>query len=234
MRENVELPCRTSYAGNVRSSVTATSTRPPRPCWHLGLKDLDLLERRRFVQPCRPGNSVRTLPRTDRPTRTARKRSPTAHLGLDYDAREAFIQLLFAECREAGSSLLFVSHDQSLAPLFDRNLSLAELNHRAATPAEFEMYLFRLAAREAPWPTTVAPRSSPPSPSSPLSVCLLLAVERASGAPAVPSAPSAAPRPDRRRALQFGQPAAVFGVPHPVARNNIRWDSYEHFAANPR
>jgi len=54
---------------------------------------------------------------------------------LDYDAREAFIQLLFAECREAGASLLFVSHDQSLAPLFDRNLSLAELN-RAATPAE--------------------------------------------------------------------------------------------------
>jgi putative ABC transport system ATP-binding protein len=30
---------------------------------------------------------------------------------------------------------LFVSHDQSLAPLFDHNLSLAELN-RAATPSE--------------------------------------------------------------------------------------------------
>ncbi|KPA93917.1 hypothetical protein PF70_06134 [Pseudomonas asplenii] len=54
---------------------------------------------------------------------------------LDYDAREAFLQLLFAECREAGSSLLFVSHDQSLAALFDRHLSLAELN-RAAAPAE--------------------------------------------------------------------------------------------------
>ena len=54
---------------------------------------------------------------------------------LDADAREAFIQLLFAECREAGASLLFVSHDQSLAPLFDRNLSLSELN-RAATSAE--------------------------------------------------------------------------------------------------
>jgi putative ABC transport system ATP-binding protein len=54
---------------------------------------------------------------------------------LDYDARENFIRLLFAECREAGSSLLFVSHDQSLAPLFDRHLSLADLN-RAATPSE--------------------------------------------------------------------------------------------------
>mgnify|MGYP006144332187 CR=1 FL=1 len=54
---------------------------------------------------------------------------------LDFDAREAFLQLLFAECRAAGASLLFVSHDQSLAPLFDRHLSLAELN-RAATSAE--------------------------------------------------------------------------------------------------
>ena len=54
---------------------------------------------------------------------------------LDHDAREAFLQLLFAECRAAGASLLFVSHDQSLAPLFDRSLSLAELN-RATKPAE--------------------------------------------------------------------------------------------------
>ena len=54
---------------------------------------------------------------------------------LDADAREAFLHLLFTECRAAGASLLFVSHDQSLAHLFDRSLSLAELN-RAATPAE--------------------------------------------------------------------------------------------------
>jgi putative ABC transport system ATP-binding protein len=54
---------------------------------------------------------------------------------LDFDAREAFLQLLFAECRAAGASLLFVSHDQSLAPLFDRSLSLSELN-RAAKPVE--------------------------------------------------------------------------------------------------
>ena len=52
---------------------------------------------------------------------------------LDADSREAFLQ--FVECEAAGSSLLFVSHDQSLASLFDRHLSLAELN-RAARPAE--------------------------------------------------------------------------------------------------
>ena len=50
---------------------------------------------------------------------------------LDADAREAFLRLLFAECRAAGASLLFVSHDQSLARLFDRSLSLLDLNRAA-------------------------------------------------------------------------------------------------------
>ncbi|MEE4465871.1 ATP-binding cassette domain-containing protein, partial [Azotobacter chroococcum] len=54
---------------------------------------------------------------------------------LDADARQAFLDLLFAECREASASLLFVSHDQSLAGLFGRSLSLLELN-RAARPGE--------------------------------------------------------------------------------------------------
>jgi len=53
---------------------------------------------------------------------------------LDSDSREAFIRLLFDECREAGSSLLFVSHDQSLAPLFDRCISLNELNRATRAP----------------------------------------------------------------------------------------------------
>jgi putative ABC transport system ATP-binding protein len=54
---------------------------------------------------------------------------------LDADSREAFLRLLFAECERGGSSLLFVSHDSSLEPLFDRALSLGELN-RAAPTAE--------------------------------------------------------------------------------------------------
>lgn len=51
---------------------------------------------------------------------------------LDADAREAFLNLLFVECQAAGSSLLFVSHDGALERLFDRSLSLSELNR--ATP----------------------------------------------------------------------------------------------------
>jgi len=47
---------------------------------------------------------------------------------LDADRRDAFLQLLFAECERAGSTLLFVSHDLSLGAAFDRQLSLPELN----------------------------------------------------------------------------------------------------------
>ncbi|MFM7397237.1 MAG: ATP-binding cassette domain-containing protein [Gammaproteobacteria bacterium] len=47
---------------------------------------------------------------------------------LDYDSREDFLRLLMNECRAQESTLLFVSHDTSLGPLFDRNLSLREIN----------------------------------------------------------------------------------------------------------
>jgi ATPase subunit of ABC transporter with duplicated ATPase domains len=48
---------------------------------------------------------------------------PTSALATD--AREAFLELLFAECRDAGSSLLFVSHDRHfLAELSNRVLEL--------------------------------------------------------------------------------------------------------------
>ncbi len=47
---------------------------------------------------------------------------------LDADRREAFIRLLFEECRDSRATLIFVSHDAGLEPLFDRSLHLAELN----------------------------------------------------------------------------------------------------------
>lgn len=47
---------------------------------------------------------------------------------LDYDHRERFIRLLFDLCTKQSTTLLFVSHDQSLAKLFDRAISLVEIN----------------------------------------------------------------------------------------------------------
>jgi putative ABC transport system ATP-binding protein len=133
VRENVELPCRFSKAraqraaqrfGSVENAATALLAQ-------LGLQDNGLIARRadtlsigqqQRVAAARALIGQPALVIADEPTSA-----------LDTDAREAFIHLLFEECRAAGASLLFVSHDQSLAPLFDRSLSLAELN-RAARP----------------------------------------------------------------------------------------------------
>lgn len=47
---------------------------------------------------------------------------------LDADHREAFIQLLFKECAEQQTTIVFVSHDTTLAKLFDRTIRLADIN----------------------------------------------------------------------------------------------------------
>ena len=48
---------------------------------------------------------------------------------LDEDARDAFMALLQQCCAEAGSALVFVSHDARLAQRFARVADLAQLNH---------------------------------------------------------------------------------------------------------
>jgi putative ABC transport system ATP-binding protein len=47
---------------------------------------------------------------------------------LDSDRREQFLELLFERCAAAQSTLVFVSHDRQLEHMFDRAVSLAELN----------------------------------------------------------------------------------------------------------
>jgi len=50
---------------------------------------------------------------------------------MDADRRSAFIELLFRECDEAGSTLLFVSHDQGLQESFERTVEFDRLNGEA-------------------------------------------------------------------------------------------------------
>lgn len=50
---------------------------------------------------------------------------------LDTDRREQFLQLLFASCAKANATLVFVSHDHTLMPLFSRTVELATLNRAA-------------------------------------------------------------------------------------------------------
>ena len=47
---------------------------------------------------------------------------------LDHDTRSAFIELLMQECHSSGATLIFVSHDPSLEPLFDRSVQLQDIN----------------------------------------------------------------------------------------------------------
>jgi putative ABC transport system ATP-binding protein len=134
VRENVELPCRFSRVRRERAGQRhgGVGEAARELLGHLGLPaalhgrragELSIGQQQR-VAAARALIGQPELVIADEPTSA-----------LDADTRQSFIELLFAECAAADASLLFVSHDQSLAPLFDRSLSLADIN-RAARPAE--------------------------------------------------------------------------------------------------
>ncbi|HIE0125504.1 ABC transporter ATP-binding protein [Stenotrophomonas maltophilia] len=51
---------------------------------------------------------------------------------LDREAATAFLQLMSAQCQAAGTTVLVVSHDDSLQSLFDRTIALSEINQAGA------------------------------------------------------------------------------------------------------
>ena len=122
--ENVELPTRFSPARRERA------TRAGRT---LGQETERLLEAMRLPASAWRGRSAMRLS-VGQQQRVAVARAligapalviadePTS--ALDVEAREAFVELVFAEVREAGSTLLFVSHDPGLASGFDRTVEL--------------------------------------------------------------------------------------------------------------
>ncbi len=55
---------------------------------------------------------------------------------LDADVQEAFLQLLFDEVKNAGATLVFVSHDRRLEDRFDRTISLLEINNSNVAPVD--------------------------------------------------------------------------------------------------
>ena len=55
---------------------------------------------------------------------------------LDADAQAAFLDLLFAQCAAAGTTLLMVSHDARLGPLFDRTVALSQVAQITRTTAQ--------------------------------------------------------------------------------------------------
>lgn len=133
VRDNVELPCRFSARRAARATARhgSVAAAASELLERLGLgralhgrrADQLSIGQQQRVAAARALIGQPELVIADEPTSA-----------LDADNRAAFLDLLFAECRAAGASLLFVSHDRSLAPLFDRALDLAEIN-RAQPPA---------------------------------------------------------------------------------------------------
>ena len=122
--ENVTLPCRFSKRrlNRVRSASGSPVVEAQRLLEHMGMAGSGLINRpvtelsvgqQQRVAAARALIGAPEIIIADEPTSA-----------LDAANREAFIELLFRECSETNASLIFVSHDASLAPMFDRAVQL--------------------------------------------------------------------------------------------------------------
>lgn len=133
--ENIVLPCRFSAARRARAIIRGGSIdqEARRLLGRLGLGEADIFWRKvgelsvgqqQRVAAARALIGSPSLIIADEPTSA-----------LDSDARAAFISLLSEECAAVNASLLFVSHDRSLAAGFDRQIDLPDINRAAVLAA---------------------------------------------------------------------------------------------------
>jgi putative ABC transport system ATP-binding protein len=126
--ENITLPCRLSRERHERLNGVPVERAAHEVAEHLGIAPL-LGERalnlsvgqQQRVAAARALIGTPEIVIADEPTSS-----------LDFDHRGRFLDLLFENCRRAGSTVVFVSHDRTLRCWFDRCVSLADIN--AAAP----------------------------------------------------------------------------------------------------
>ena len=134
MIDNVTLPCRFSRRRRERAASRngTPEAEARRLLARLGLDRDDLLARavtdlsigqQQRVAAARALIGAPELIVADEPTSA-----------LDEGTRGRFLDLLSAQCDEAGASLLFASHDTRLGSAFDRRVSLPELNRAESGP----------------------------------------------------------------------------------------------------
>jgi putative ABC transport system ATP-binding protein len=127
VEENITLPLYFSNDRRNRVPIMQQSTETKRLCAHLGIasflqKEVSQLSigQQQRVAVARALIGAPEVILADEPTSS-----------LDFDHREKFIQLLFQECAKNNTTVLFVSHDRTLEKLFDRSISLNDLNKAA-------------------------------------------------------------------------------------------------------
>ena len=125
--DNIALPARMNAARRARLDGTGVKETAALLADHLHIGDL-LTKRvtelsvgqQQRVAACRALIGAPEIIVADEPTSS-----------LDFDRREAFLELLFAECERAGATLVFVSHDRTLESMFSRRISLPDINRTA-------------------------------------------------------------------------------------------------------
>ena len=126
--ENVTLPCRFSVCRRDRAVKRSSSVKSEaiRLLGKLGMEEAVVLRQpatdlsvgqQQRVAAARALIGSPEILIADEPTSS-----------LDTGHREAFIELLFGQCRQEGSTVVFVSHDTTLERLFDRTVRLADIN----------------------------------------------------------------------------------------------------------
>ena len=122
--DNIALPARMDPARRARLDGAGVKETAALLADHLQIGDLlkkpvtELsVGQQQRVAACRALIGAPELIAADEPTSS-----------LDFDRREAFLELLFAECERAGATLVFVSHDRTLEGMFSRTISLPDIN----------------------------------------------------------------------------------------------------------
>ena len=129
--DNVLLPCRFSATRReraARASGTAQTAAEsllqrvglPAALWQARASDISVGQQQR-VAAARALIGAPEVVIADEPTSS-----------LDAALRDDFMALLLGSCRAAGSTLVFVSHDERLAERFDARVSLPQINRAAA------------------------------------------------------------------------------------------------------